>query len=881
MLADWSRVDLSGTEWQVAHSLPSEFNPTVDVIGRISSGEMLGPDWIPATVPGDVQSDALDAGLISDINYGLNSRSAEWTYQRDWTYYRSFTVSKPTPHKDRLFLCFGGVDYVCDVFLNQHWLGRHEGAWSPFEFEVTNIIRFDARNDLVVVVEHAPDQEGQWGRTSQVRNLKARFAYGWDWCTRMVPLGIWKEVALEARGNEHLATIWIQPEIAEDYSKARIRVQVQVDAAVAREVFVNYRLYNDLQEVLVEKTVSVRLEQGRNKVDTALMIDRPKLWYPNGYGEQPLYSAACTISDRNGDEMDHCAETFGIRNIEAVQNKNAPPDALPYEFRVNGKTIFLKGWNWTPVRQLYGREHREIYRRRLELARNAHCTILRVWGGGLAERKQFYELCDQYGILVWQELFQSSACIDNHPPMDHEYIALLQEQAAAFVTDHRNHPSIAAWCGGNELCIRTDVMDESGRIRRPELVGLEGYSKEIKLGPWRPLNQDYPTLAALGKTVKELDPSRMWYHTSASGPVENASLDALGSMHDVHGPWIYLGPSEHYRFYNEVDMLVHSEFGCDGSASVQAIKQFVPAKWQWPLDDKNPVAWHHGRMWSASNLSRTEKVFGPIHDLETYVRASQHVQAEGLRYALEAHSRRESCSGAMIWHMAEPWPNVCDTCSIDFYNQAKPSYYAVARANRNVHVSAKYPTIAWHGLQQFKAELWIHNATHRMVPCHLYCEIRALTGRLIFAKNIKMEAHPESAGAATEIIVDTECLQEELFLLTAVLKDDSGTELSRHWSVHSLSPEAPLEGLREMQAAEATIRETPKGVSISNAAAIPIIGLWLEPDLHDEITFGDNWLCLLPHETMFIPWEGPGRKIRVSAWNLVEREIQRHPPLDL
>lgn len=871
---NWREISLSGTEWRVAHFLPGECNPTVDVIKRIAGGEEYGPDWIPALVPGDVQSDAIDAGLLPDINYGLNSRLAEWTCQRDWVYHRKFAVAKPGAPVEDIILQFDGVDYSCDIFLNHIWLGHHEGAWTAFEYNITALLNYSEINSLIVVVEHAPDEQCQWGRTSKVKTVKSRFAYGWDWSTRLVPLGIWKDVRLVTRGKAYITDVWVRTDVDPQNSQARITIETSLTASDSSNVNLKYSLTCN-ERIVCADLLSSTLETGSNKVKSVLDVVEPKLWYPNGYGPQPLYRLECVLTDNAGNVLDVKNETIGLRSMKWIHNDNAPDGSIPYLVEVNGIKIFIKGWNWSPVRQLYGREHRDVYHRRLVLAKEANCTFLRVNAVGLVEREYFYDLCDELGILVWQDLLQSSSAIDNHPSNEPSFRKLLMEQAEQIVPKYRNHPSLALWCGGNELCVRGDVVDECGHVMRPEAAGYEGYRTSVDGMEWRPLSREHPLLAAVGECMHKLDPDRHWLHTSASGPSENAFLGAPGQMHDVHGPWRNLGPAAHYGFYNKVDMLLHSEFGCDGAASVQSMEKFVPEEYSWPMDHTNPVAWHHGRMWSASNLQRTEEFFGKINDPGTYVRASQHIQAEGLRYAMEAHRRRQwQCSGGLIWHMAEPFPNVCDTCSVDYFNQPKPSYYAVAKANRMVHVSMKYDSIVWAHKPMFSADIWLHNSTGDGIKAKLVTAIWTISGERMASREDEVDMKPGSSEKWGTIDIDTKHLPEELFLLRSTLMGESGDELSDHWSVHSLAERAPLEGLRSLRSGRVSAGSDHSGIHLRNDGPVAVVGLWLEPGLNDRISVSDNWLCLMPDETRHIGINGEWKKLKISAWNLETGEIE-------
>ena len=217
---------LSGNDWLVSHFLPGEVSAASDLISRISNGELYGAEFIPATVPGDVQSDAIDAGIIEDIHYGFNARKAEWTYQRDWVYVKRFTLL--AHGKGPIRLSFDGVDYAAEVYLDGKWIGDHEIASLPFSFDITDLVSGGRESCLLVIVKCAPDAECQWGYTSKVENLKPRFAYGWDWCTRLVPLGIWKDVRIEYEDAIVIDDVCVLTDVDYKTRSARIYADVTI-----------------------------------------------------------------------------------------------------------------------------------------------------------------------------------------------------------------------------------------------------------------------------------------------------------------------------------------------------------------------------------------------------------------------------------------------------------------------------------------------------------------------------------------------------------------------------------------------------------------------------------------------------------------------------
>jgi len=360
--------------------------------------------------------------------------------------------------------------------------------------------------------------------------------------------------------------------------------------------------------------------------EVVLRVDSPELWWPNGLGEQRLYEAG--------------GLQVGFRDVSFVD----------YELRVNGVAVPVKGWNWVPLDALYGVPRPEKLEHVLRLAQRANANLLRVWGGGLIETPEFYELCDRLGLLVWQEFVQSSSGIESVPSDDPGFVATMISDARQIVPRLRRYPSLAIWGGGNEL----DGDDATA------------------------------VLAALKDVVAELDPERAWLPTSPVGD------------DDVHGPWEHQGLAKQAEHYETRTSRLHSEFGVEGMTNRPALEAVIAEEHRWPCDRTNPVYEHLGAWWN--NATLVQDVFGGrIADDETMRRASQWLQYEGLRYAVEATLRRGA--GVIPWQLNEPFPNAWCTCAVDYHGEPKPAYHGVARAYRGAP-SAQFATSAWGGLSE-------------------------------------------------------------------------------------------------------------------------------------------------------------------------------------
>lgn len=623
-------------------------------------------DPFDARVPGSVYADLLRAGLIPDPYRDLNSRQCEWVENRWWVYSTAFTVDGSLRGR-RLFLVFRGVDYKAHIDFNGAHLAEHEGMYEPVVLDITDRVRFGAENRLRVVLESAPDEMGQVGYTSRTRTQKARFTYKWDFCTRLVGMGIWDDVTLISTGEARILNTRVK------YMPGRLQYTVETDSPDGRaEATLSYG---------GEPAVSAHGAVKNGRARLTFPIREPRLWYPNGYGDQPLYDLSLRLFDANGVLSDEKRQRVGLRTLTYTRPEGATAETLPYTPVVNGEKIYIKGVNMTPLDMMYGCVDRDRYRKILKLAKEANANLIRVWGGGIIEKEEFYDLCDEYGLMVWQEFIQSSSGLENTPSEIPSFLKLLRATATAAVTEKRDHVSLTFWSGGNEL------FESTGE-------------------PARLSNRN---IAMLRRICRRLDPERLMLPTSASGPIGwRDDRRPATDHHDIHGPWKYAGargPGSQYELYNTSPIELHSEFGVDGMTNLSAMKRFLsPSNRKLTSVTENLVWRHHGEWWDTGERDRT--IFGEFASLEDFIKVSQFMQAEGIRYALEANRRRKWRNvGSIVWQFNEPWPNVSCTSLVDYYGRPKLAYYAYRDAMKPWHISMRYEQLLYGPGEVFRASL--------------------------------------------------------------------------------------------------------------------------------------------------------------------------------
>ncbi len=786
--------------------------------------------WVPAAVPGTVLGDLLAVGRVPDPYVGTQSLLSEWVPQRTWVY--RTTVRAPETG-ERSFLEFDGIDHRATVHLDGECVARHEGMFVPLVTEVTG--RLGAGDHtLAVVIEPAPASEPQVGHTSAVRVHKSRMGYGWDFCPRLVQQGLWAPARLRVTGSLRLADVWARPALEGGAGRLTVVLTVDGDAAGA------------VAECVLHDAEGATVAARRATLDghaIVLDVERPHRWRP---GSAYLYTLTATLFDAAGAPSDERRVRVGFGDVRFGADR-------PYELVVDGVPVPIKGWNWVPADALYGTVGEARLRHLLGLARDAGVTMLRVWGGGLIESETFYDLCDEFGILVWQEFAQSSSGMSSVPGDDPEFVARMTAEAERIIPARRGHPSLAVWCGGNEL-------------QRLDGVPLT--------------DDDSPVLAALRDVVERLDPDRAWLPTSPSGPVFGNTLEIVRDgreQHDVHGPWEHQGLSDHYRLYDESRALLLSEFGVEGMANARAIASVVPEERRRTPTAGDPVWDHLGRWWNNEPLVR-EAFDDAIDDLGTLSRASQFLQADGLRYAVEAARRRPGCRGVLPWQFNESFPNGWCTAAVDYFGEPKAAYHYVRRAYRPLHVCAALPAPRVTGGEMVASVwAWSDEGGGRAT----------VTARLLSmgGHTIAEETWTGSLGRPREyggIRCATTCLGGGPFLLDLTVRAGDRSAVNRYL----LTAGSGFGALTTLPEARVSARPAAAGdtwtVRLRHEAGpvAPFLRLLdaRPPGGVGQVTWDDNALDLLPGEERVLrgTWNGvppEERRIRLDGWNVGARTL--------
>ncbi len=656
-----SKTLLSGNDWRLVGWVKHQWH-----YGKVMETNGFSAPVvteIPATVPGSVQTDLFDNGIIEDWKIQTNFRNIEWVENREWVYTKTFSVAEKA---ERYHLYFEGLDFNGIVFVNDRQVLEFNEMMIPYRVDVTDAIYLDKENQLKIVFLQPPEVDGQVGYTSKTSILKSRFNYGWDWCPRLVNIGIFRDVWLEAVSGAYIEDFY--PKTSYNGKSGSVSGNLIFNATQNADYNVTLSLERN-GNVVAETESTVSAVKGENSVTLNLNNLAVEKWFPLGFGEQPLYTAKITVCSKDKTVLTSDEKQVGFRKIEYAVPEGAPDGCLPYSVKINDRVIPLRGINWVPISPFYGSVREKDYLFFLERFVKMGCNLIRVWGGAAQESDVFYSLCDKMGIMVWQDFPQSSSGIDNEPNEDEAFIKNLVKISTQHVLYARSHVSLTYWCAGNELYLKDNYY---------------------------PLDEDISNnVKALGDLVRKLNPEILYLPDTPSRIADpRFTKESTGGWinGDAHGPWDYIGVQRQYtHFYNEKSVLF-SEVGAPSCARVDALKKYC-TKDIWPPSYRTEFWSSRGAWWI--RLDELKELFGDFEEcpdrLSAYAAASRFIQGESLKTICSAiRFFDKKRTGMIVWMGSEPFPNAQNTCLLEFDGYPKPAFYETKKGYAPQMLGLKY-----------------------------------------------------------------------------------------------------------------------------------------------------------------------------------------------
>jgi len=656
------------------------------IVGPTNSRATEPERFVPATVPGAVQLDwaAAEQWIPPERSRHLNVRYAErgvpilvdyeWMEDKYWLYRTHLDVDPLSPGHRLYFVA--SVDYRCEIRVGGQVIHAQEGMFTPIKLDLTD--QAAPGTILEVLVFPAPKtHQDPVDEKQAMQSCKPAVSYGWDFHPRLIPLGIWDGGHLEVRSGCHVSAADIFYEMNDSFTHADVRLEVTLSEATAGTL--KWVLSSPHGATVIEREAAV----AGTRCHFFAAVDSPALWWPNGLGNPSLYRSTVELFDETGEQLDNCRSSIGFRRVRLVphafswqdpdnarfpNSRNKPPITL----EVNGRVVFAKGSNWVNPDIFPGRTTAERYKPLLTAARDANFNLLRCWGGAPVPKDGFFDLCDELGLMIWQEFPLACGKYEGTAA----YLRVLDQESQSIIRRLRSRACLAIWCGGNEL-----------------------------FNSWSRMTDQDLALRLLNRNAFDLDPGRPFLMTS---PL----------MGWAHGGYQFrLGDgSEVFQYFSKARNTAYTEFGVPGPAGVDLLQNLLPPKELFPA--KPRTHWQHRhafRAWDASpdswlELACIEQYFGKPVTLEQLVEWGHWLQCEGLRFVFEeARRQKPVCSMALSWCFNEPWPSAANNSIISWPAEPKPALAAVGKSLRPMLASARVPKFSWTTGEVFTAELFLLN----------------------------------------------------------------------------------------------------------------------------------------------------------------------------
>jgi len=691
--------------------------------GQVSRRAFTDPDiydlpavaeWLPATVPGNVRTDLLALGRIPDPFFGEQYKESLWVEEVDWWYRCRIEPPASFSTTSRAFLIFEGIDYLSAIFVNGNETIRHEGMFSRQIIEITVALR-QGPADIAVRLwgssalprRKLNGRQRLWQKIAaplyrswlgiypdRSATLKCQMSFGWDFAPPIRTMGIWDDVSLIVTGPVSILEVstssYQSPLIRHPSSVIRQHVSLVTDHCPLLTVHCSLDAHQPGPAVATIRVApanftgpefgpfdfSLNLPAGRSEHQFSCHLPEAALWQPWDRGQPHLYKAQIMLTQPDGEPLDEVTLRTGIRSIELRD----------WQFTINGPPEFIRGLNWVPADSFPGRLRPGHYARLLKMARESGANLLRVWGGGLREKRSFYDICDELGLLVWQE-FPFACMFLGSYPSDPAYLALVEAECGSIVRQLRHHPALALWCGGNEF----------------------GYSR------------NHPLLDTLAATVQQHDSTRPFIPVSPGSDAHNWDV------------WHGLAPIQTYQVETTPFL---SEFGLQALPHLDTLQAALPdptTGWETHRADKRKLE-RYGNLFVPPGTLQLVRgtwcvVRSKIHvprtthhaNLQSLISQSQRAQSTALQTAIEHMRRRKGRAGGVcLWQFNEPWPAI-SWAIVDYFGRPKLAYERLADWYAPLLISLNFPVgRRWQAGDSFEADIWAVNDTlQALADCEL------------------------------------------------------------------------------------------------------------------------------------------------------------------
>jgi beta-mannosidase len=786
--------------------------------------------WLPGQVPGGVHTDLMAAGRIPDPFVADNEKKVTWVAETDWTYRRSFEVNAALLQEAVVDLVCDGLDTIAAVTVNGQPVGTAENMFRQYRWNVKALLK-SGQNEIMVAftapvkyIRAKEDSRSLRGVSQGISGAphvrKAPCQFGWDWGPQLPPIGIWKDIRLEAYSTARFEDIHLRQQHANGVVKVSAKAALQRLGGKPLKARLVVTAPGGEQSYQDEKVITT----GEGLLE--VKITQPQLWWPNGYGAQPLYQVKVMLLD---DEkvVDAMVYRLGLRTIVLKRTKDEWGES--FTFVVNEVPIFAKGANWIPADSFPTRLNEQNLGALIASTAATHQNMLRVWGGGLYESELFYDLCEQAGILVWQEgVFACSI----YPLDDDEFLANVRQEVLENVRRLRHRTSLCLWCGNNEM----EWGWESWGWNKPDLLALrDAYERFFHhiLPGW----------------ISEVDTDHDYWPSSPSSntPFKDANGQAVGDSHY----WDVWHGRKPFSAYRQQFPRFMSEFGFQSLPPFPTIRTYAqPADYNMT----SYIIEHHQKNYSGNAIMMTQMAdtFRLPKDFAAMVYMTMVLQAEGIRYGVE-HWRRNMhrVSGTLYWQLNDCWP-VASWASLDYFGHWKALHYAAKRFYAPVLLS----------IEDQGSRMAVHVSSDLTTPWQgeVHWRLAKLSGEVLVSGNAPVAVVPLSSQ---QVLAEEFTLSDEQTRQVVLIAELRQGEQRVALNVATFTPTKHLE-LADPQL-ETKISEA--GGSLEITITAKSLARFVELALDGvDVIFSDNYLDLPAGWTAVVTCPKP------RDWSLAQAE---------
>ena len=675
-------------------------------------------DWMNAKVPGNVHLDLIENQAIPDPFFGQNESELQWISDKDWKYKLEFEPDKDILERKKIELFFHGIDTYADVYLNDQKVISANNMFHPWSTDIRDVIRSGV-NELIIhfrsPLKEVSDQmnsidftlpadNDQAGKTSP-HTRKAPYHYGWDWGPCLVTSGIWKGVELVGWDDWHVDHFQIKNgNVSKENAELEIELSVIADIQDDMKVTLNESITGkDFEQTF-------KIDPGVNELSFNISMVNPDLWWPLGHGEQTLHEFSLIVE--MGEKIEHHKRKFGIRDVSIKRTEDEKGES--FEIHVNGMPIYSKGANWIPADFFVERLTKEDYERLLKDATRANMNTLRIWGGGIYEPDHFYELCDEMGIMVWQDFMFACSMY----PANKKFLDSVEREARHQVNRLKGHASIILWCGNNEVASAWLSW---------------GWKEELPTSVW----DDYQKLfhELLPRVCSELDPGRLYWPSSPCHGTDQSNEDQIYGKGDNHYWGVWHGGDDFKAFEDNVGRFM-TEYGMQSFPSMSTIEAFTDER-DRSLDSDVMNAHQKASLGTGNLMKYVEDHYRTNDDFDSVTGLSQIMQAEAIRYAVETHRRNMPyCMGTLYWQFNDCWP-VISWSSIDHGGNWKALHYAARKFFKPILISMR-------DLDDV-VDVYVVNDQHQGLEAEMKVELFHFNGDKLLTDSSQIKVKPFSS----------------------------------------------------------------------------------------------------------------------------------------